>query len=104
MAITRRAAIKAVLATTLGSAVGGATYGAAVERHRVGMTSASLAVWGLPRALEGLRIGFITDIHHSNLVPAVDIVRALDLAMSARPDLIVLGGDYVTFGDRAFVG
>jgi predicted MPP superfamily phosphohydrolase len=24
--------------------------------------------------------------------------------MTARPDLVVLGGDYVTFGDRAFVG
>jgi predicted MPP superfamily phosphohydrolase len=58
----------------------------------------------LPPALDGLRIGFITDIHHSRLVPAADVIRALDLAMSARPDLVVLGGDYVTYGDRAFVG
>ena len=104
MPINRRAAIKAVLATTLGSAAGGATYGIAFERHWVGMTSATLPVSGLPPALDGLRIGLITDIHHSRLVPAVDVSRALDLAMSARPDLIVLGGDYVTFGDRAFVG
>ena len=68
------------------------------------MTSATLPVSGLPPALDGLRIGLITDIHHSRLVPAVDVVQALELAMSARPDLIVLGGDYVTFGDRAFVG
>jgi hypothetical protein len=34
----------------------------------------------------------------------VDVVQAIELAMSADPDLIVLGGDYVTFGDRAFVG
>src|SRR5207245_6240010 len=26
------------------------------------------------------------------------------LLMSARPDLIVLGGDYVTWGDREYVG
>jgi predicted MPP superfamily phosphohydrolase len=104
MTITRRKAIKAVLATTVGSAAAALTYGTAFERHSIGMTSATLPVSGLPPALDGLRIGLITDIHHSSLVPAADVVRALDLAMSARPDLIVLGGDYVTFGDRAFVG
>ena len=104
MAITRRAAIKAVLATALGTATGGAVYGAAYERHRVGLTKTTLPVSGLPAALDGLRVGLITDIHHSRLVPADDVMRALDVAMSARPDLIVLGGDYVTFGDRAFVG
>jgi predicted MPP superfamily phosphohydrolase len=104
MPITRRAAIKTVLATTVGSAAAGITYGAAFERHRIGMTSATLPVTGLPAALDGLRISLITDIHHSRLVPADDVVQALELAMSARPDLVVLGGDYVTFGDRAFVG
>jgi predicted MPP superfamily phosphohydrolase len=104
MSITRRTAIKAVLATTLGAAAGGVSYGVAVERHRLGITNATLPVSGLPPSLDGLRIGFITDIHHSRLVPAADVVRALDLTMSVRPDLVVLGGDYVTFGDRAFVG
>ena len=104
MPMTRRAVIKAALATTLGSAAGGVSYGMAFERHWVEMTSTPLSVAGLPPALDGLRIGFITDIHHSRLVPAADVIRALDLAMSARPDLVVLGGDYVTYGDRAFVG
>jgi predicted MPP superfamily phosphohydrolase len=38
------------------------------------------------------------------MVPADDVTRAVNLLMAQRPDLIVLGGDYVTFGDRAFVG
>jgi len=104
MPMTRRAAIKAVLATTLGSAAGGVTYGVAFERHQIGITNAALPVAGLPSSLDGLRIGLITDLHHSRLVGPADITRAVDLAMSAQPDLIVLGGDYVTFGDRAFVG
>ena len=104
MSITRRTAIKTVIATTVGAATAGLTYGAAYERHRIGMTSATLPVSGLPPALDGLRISLITDIHHSRIVPAADVVQAIELAMSARPDLIVLGGDYVTFGDRAFVG
>jgi len=104
MSISRRTALKTVIATTVGTATAGLTYGAAFERHHIGMTSATLPVAGLPPALDGLRISLITDIHHSRIVPAADVVQAIDLAMSARPDLIVLGGDYVTFGDRAFVG
>jgi hypothetical protein len=79
MLISRRAALKTAVATAVGSVVGGATYGMAFERHRIGMTEADLSVVGLPDALDGLRIGFITDIHHSRLVPASDILHALDL-------------------------
>ena len=103
MRFTRRTAIKAFLATSIGGGAAAATYGAAYERHQIGVTHASLPVAGLPPALDGLRIGLITDIHHSSLVPADDVTRALELTMAAGPDLIVLGGDYVTFGDRAFV-
>jgi predicted MPP superfamily phosphohydrolase len=104
MAITRRAAIKGVLATTVGALTGAGAYGVAYERHRIGVTQATLSVAGLPPGFEGIRIGFLTDIHHSLLVPAADVVHAVGLVNEAKPDLIVLGGDYVTFGDRAFVG
>ena len=99
MAITRRAAIKGVLGTTIGAAVGAAAYGAGYERHHIGVTRAELPVSGLPPALDGLRVGFITDIHHSALVPADDVSAAVNLVNAERPDLIVLGGDYVTFGE-----
>jgi len=104
MGLTRRAAIKGMFATAIGAVAGSATYGAAYERHRIGVTRADLAVSGLPASLDGLRIALLTDIHHSNLVPADDVSKAVDLALSERPDLVVLGGDYVTFGDRTFVG
>jgi predicted MPP superfamily phosphohydrolase len=104
MAITRRAALKGVLATAVGAITGTATYGVAYERHHIGVTQASLAVSGLPAALEGLRIALLTDIHHSLLVGADDVTKAVQLALAERPDLIVLGGDYVSFADRGFVG
>jgi predicted MPP superfamily phosphohydrolase len=104
MAITRRAALKGVLAAAVGAVTGTATYGVAYERHRIGLTEASLPVSGLPSALDGLRIALLTDVHHSQLVGADDVTKAVQLALAQRPDLIVLGGDYVTFGDRAFVG
>jgi uncharacterized protein len=101
--ITRRAALKGVLATAIGGLTGAVSYGVAYERHRLGVTEATMPVVGLPPAFDGLRVALLTDIHHSALVPAVDVTRAVDLTLSTNPDLIVLGGDYVTFGDRRFV-
>jgi len=104
MPLTRRAAIKGMVATAVGAFTGAGAYGVAYERHHVALTEAALPVSGLPPALDGLRIGLITDIHHSAMVPAEDVRAAIDLITTAHPDLIVLGGDYVTWGDRAYVG
>jgi len=104
MSLTRRAAIKAVVATAVGTVTGATAYGVGYERHQIHTTTASLPVSGLPPSLDGLRVGFLSDIHHSAMVPAEDVQRAVDLVSAARPDLIILGGDYVTWGDRAYVG
>jgi uncharacterized protein len=103
MLLTRRAALKGVVATSIGALTGAVTYGMGHERHRVGLTHATLPVSGLPPALDGLRIAFITDVHHSLTVPADDVTRAVMLANGTDPDLVVLGGDYVTWGDRHYV-
>lgn len=102
--LTRRAALKGLLATTVGAITGAGVYGVAYERHRIGLTEASLPVSGLPPALDGLRIGLVTDLHHSRMVPADDVTAAVRLVMRAQPELIVLGGDYVTWGERGYVG
>jgi predicted MPP superfamily phosphohydrolase len=104
MMLSRRAVIKGLLATGVGALTGTATYGVAYERHQIGVTNTLLPMSGLPAPLDGLRIAFLTDIHHSQTVPADDVTAAVNLALAQKPDLIVLGGDYVTFGDRAYVG
>src|SRR5215471_15297898 len=104
MLLTRRAALKGALATAIGAFTGASAYGVAYERHHIGTTEATLPVSGLPHALDGLRIGLVTDVHHSAMVPADDVRAAVDQVLAAMPDLIVLGGDYVTWGDRAYVG
>jgi predicted MPP superfamily phosphohydrolase len=103
MPISRRTALKGVLATTIGAVTGAGIYGGGYERHHLVLTEATLPVTGLPRAFDGLRVAFLTDLHHSALVPAADIVRAVDLANAQRPDLVILGGDYVTSQDRKFM-
>jgi predicted MPP superfamily phosphohydrolase len=46
----------------------------------------------------------ITDVHPSATVSAVDVTRAVTMLKDAAPDLVVLGGDYVSFFDRAYIG
>jgi predicted MPP superfamily phosphohydrolase len=104
MMISRRVALKGLLATSVGAMTGAGVYGVAYERHRIGVTEAALPVSGLPPALDGVRIGLITDVHHSSMVPAEDVATAVRLVLAAAPDLIVLGGDYVTWGEREYIG
>ena len=103
MLVSRRAALNTLIAGGVGTVIGGGAYGLAYSRHQIQVVRATVPVSGLPPALDGLRIGLITDLHHSEMVPADDVVRAVSLMMSERPDLIVLGGDYVTWGDRQYV-
>jgi predicted MPP superfamily phosphohydrolase len=102
--VSRRAVLRGAIGAGVGLIVGGAGYGYLYERHRVQVTRASLSVSGLPDALNGLRIGLVTDTHFSRTVRAEDIDAAVKLTLAERPDIIVLGGDYVTWGDRGYVG
>ena len=103
MRLNRRDALRALAATSVGLAVGPVAYGAAYERHRLVRLESEIPVSGLPPALDGLRVGLITDIHHSATVSAQDVTRAVELLREATPDLVVLGGDYVTYGNRTYV-
>jgi len=104
MPITRRTVLKALLATGVGAATGTGAYGYLYERHELEVTRTNLPVIGLPPALAGLRIGLITDVHRSRWVSDDDVIHAVPRLMAERPDLIVLGGDYVTWGNRQYVG
>ena len=103
MLVSRRAALNSLIAGGVGTAVGGAAYGLAYSRHNIQVVRTVVPVSGLAPSLDGLRIGLITDLHHSEMVPAQDVTRAASLMMSEQPDVIVLGGDYVTWGDRSYV-
>ena len=75
------------------------------ERHRLVRPNTTSPFPGLPPALDGLRLGLITDVHHSATVSAEDVTPRRERAARARNRIsIVLGGDYVTYGDRRFVG
>jgi predicted MPP superfamily phosphohydrolase len=103
MEVTRRAILKSFMAAATGATAGIVAHGVLYERHALQMVRATLPVSGLAPAHEGLRIGFLTDLHHSQFVSQQDISRAVDLVLDARPDLVVLGGDYVSNRSRRYM-
>ncbi len=100
---SRRDLLKGAAAAGIGAAAGGIAHGYLYERHHIELTRQTLSVSGLPSALSGLRVGFLSDFHRSDTVPHAMVDRAVRMIMAEAPDLIVLGGDYVTWGDRRFV-
>ena len=104
MPIRRRALLKGFVSA--GAAILGGTgaYGFIYARHQIEATHVALRVLKLPPALAGLRVALLTDIHRSLWVAHEDVARAVAMVMAEAPDVIVLGGDYVTWGDRNYVG
>ena len=102
MAITRRAALKTLVAhpaSALSAAPACTAISTAATRSK--SPHATIPVTGLPPPLRGLRIGLMTDIHRSRWVPTRMSRTPSALLMAEQPDLVVLGGDYVTWGDPA---
>jgi predicted MPP superfamily phosphohydrolase len=51
---------------------------------------------GLPQEFAGYRIGLVTDMHCGRAVPMWWLERVADHCAALAPDLIVLGGDFVS--------
>lgn len=103
MRVSRRTALKTAMAGGVGLFTGTAAYGYGAARHALDVTRATLPVKGLPPSLAGVRIALITDFHRSETVSHDQIAEAAALTTSLNPDLIVLGGDYVTLKDQRYV-
>ena len=99
----RRLVLKALLGIGAGVVTGGTAHGFLYERHDLEITRAALPVSGLPEALRGLRIGLLTDIHRSQTVSHEMVEHAVRVLMAERPDLVVLGGDYVSWRDTRYM-
>ena len=96
--MSRRTLLKGLAATAVGAAVGAGAHGYVYERRRFGVTRETLRVSGLSPALGGFRVGFLTDLHRSDTLSHEMASEAVAMLMAEAPDVIMLGGDYVTFG------
>jgi len=75
---------------------GGWKYAWDVEPWWLALEQVKVPLVGLPAALDGFTIAQLSDFHWGQDLKAGHIARAVDLALKAKPDLVVLTGDYVT--------
>ena len=95
MARVRRS--RQLLAAALAAAGAVVAYATLIEPRRVQLTRPRIHLRSLPPALEGLRIGLLSDLHAGSLTPHRTLERAVELLMRERPHLIAITGD---FADR----
>jgi uncharacterized protein len=65
-----------------------------VEPRRLKRTEVEAPIDGLPGAFEGYTIAVLTDLHYGPIPGHRHYMRAVEMVHAARPDLIVLLGDY----------
>lgn len=105
--VTRRELLQGLAAGAVGSVVGMADHGYVYQRRDLIVTRETIRVSGLADSLSGLRIGLLSDLHRSEMVSHEMANAAVQLLLSENTDLIILGGDYVTWGggrNRYYVG
>lgn len=87
--------------TVLSAATAGAYW--RVRRHnpyRPVLETVSISLSGPDGGLDGLRIGFVTDVHAGPFIDPAAVRAACDLLAEQSPDLMLFGGDYVSESPR----
>ncbi len=73
-------------------------------RKRLVVERVDIALASLPEAFDDYRVAFLTDLHFSAVVPSWFLARAVSTAMALEPDVILLGGDYLSHSTRYAAG
>src|SRR5207247_5939394 len=73
-----------------------ATYGFANGRLKYKVERVDVPMEGLPKALDGMRIVQLSDIHIGDFMPREEVRRAVQMANDLRPDLAVVTGDFIS--------
>jgi predicted MPP superfamily phosphohydrolase len=94
---SRRAFLRGALGTGLAITAGacGATYMLALEPGWLAVEQVTVLIRGLPRALDGLRMAHLSDLHWGYYTGQREVRAAATAAKTLSPDLILLTGDFV---------
>jgi predicted MPP superfamily phosphohydrolase len=92
--LSRRRFLKWGLASGAALVAGGIGY-SVFEAGWLKVAAQSITIPTLPAAFKGLRIAFLSDIHHGGYTGLAYIRNAVRQTLELEPDLILLGGDYV---------
>lgn len=97
--ISRRAFLALAASAALTGGLGGA-YAWRVEPNELVLEQPRVGLPRLPRALNGMTIGQLSDLHVGKWIAPETIARAADLLMTQKPHLIVLTGDLISNSSR----
>ena len=81
---------------TAAGLLGTSQYGVWIEPDWLQLKRVQIPLKRLPSALDGFRIIYLSDFHLYPHTRIEFIQEAVDLANSLEPDLVALGGDFVT--------
>jgi uncharacterized protein len=91
---TRRSLL-ALAASSLG---GLALYSGEIARHALRVERYTVRLSRLPEAFRGMRIAQISDIHFYEYTETFFLRQVVDQVNALQPDMVVLIGDFVTYG------
>lgn len=69
-------------------------------RRRTQLTELELPLRAGVQGLDGLRLAFVSDVHAGSFCTADDLCELFAKVMSARPDVVLLGGDLINTRER----
>jgi hypothetical protein len=95
MAGNRRRFLKRMGVMALGGITAAGTY-PLIEAKWCRVVRRTLAVPGLSARFRGTTLVFLADIHHGPFVPRAYVRHVVETSNALAPDLILLGGDYVS--------
>ena len=68
------------------------------------ISKTDVVIAGLPTPFAGYVISLVTDLHHSRIVPRWWLEEIAERSNAQHPDLVVLGGDFVSHAKREVAG
>lgn len=89
---------RAIVAATVGKGFYNTTS------EQIELVRLPVKIKNLPSALQGLKIGLLTDLHSSYIVSSKLLKTAGQLVMSEKPDVIVMTGDYISGSTKFLSG
>jgi uncharacterized protein len=75
---------------------------ASLETRWVKITRVSIESPDIPRAFDGKRIVFVSDIHHGAALSIERVQKLVERVNNLQPDIIILGGDYISL-DKQYI-
>ncbi|HJZ54334.1 MAG TPA: metallophosphoesterase [Gemmataceae bacterium] len=100
--MNRRVFLKAALAAAVPTPVVAASYGL-FEASWLQIERPELPLPRLPLGFDGLRVAFLSDLHHGPYTPLDYVASVVRTTLTLQPDLILLGGGY-SYKDAKYIG